>query len=66
MYILLVIADAIMSFMPQYQSRLWVTRLRQMANVGLNPIRRFMPKESPVDFSPLILIAALKLFEFLW
>jgi uncharacterized protein YggT (Ycf19 family) len=65
-YIFILIFESIISFLPQYNKHLWVLRLRQIANFGLNPIRRLMPREAPVDFSPLILIAGLKLFEFLW
>jgi YggT family protein len=65
-YIYLVILDAIMSYFPQFQNQQWAKSLKQVADFSLKPIRKLLPKDLPMDFSPLIVIFVLNLVKILW
>jgi len=65
-YIILLIVDTILSYLPQWNDEKWVKKIHQVANFTLNPVRKLLPPDLPFDFSPLIVIVALKLVEFLW
>ncbi len=66
LYILIVVVDAVLSFLPQLRHERWVLLVKQVAGYSTNPIRRilhrFMPNALPFDISPLIVILGLKLF----
>jgi YggT family protein len=65
-YILILIVDVILSYLPQYRQTSWGQKIKQIADFTCAPIRKFLPQEWPVDFSPLIVIILLKLVEVLW
>jgi len=66
LYILLLIIDAILSYLPQFKNQIWAKKIRQVANYTCAPIRRYLPADIPFDASPLIVILLLKLVEFFW
>jgi uncharacterized protein YggT (Ycf19 family) len=41
-------------------------KIRKAASFGLDPIRKFLPPNLPVDISPIVLIALLKALTALW
>ena len=66
-YILIIIVDTILSYIPSMKYNLWAMKLRKVADFGLDPIRRFLPlKDLPFDISPIILILLLNLVMLLW
>ena len=65
-YSFVIIADAVLSYMPQYQRETWAKFIRQLAGYTLNPIRKFMPKDLPVDISPIIVLILIRLIPSLW
>jgi len=65
-YIIILIIDAILSYYPNLNHYIWVQRIHKVANVTLNPVRKYLPKELPFDVSPIIVILGLKLIEVLW
>ncbi len=66
LYCFILIIDWILAYLPQFRHHPVVQRISQIANYSLNPVRRLMPRELPIDISPLIVILALKLFQVLW
>lgn len=66
LYIFLLIVDIILSYLPQYRHQPIVANIRRAADFTCAPVRRWLPKDLPFDFSPLVVIAILKLLEVLW
>ena len=65
-YIFILLADALLSYLPQFRYQIWAQKINQAANWTLKPVRRLLPRELPFDISPLIVILALQLFIFLF
>ncbi len=65
-YIVIVLADAILSYLPQFQDQNWAKSIRKIADYSTKPIRKILPADLPVDFSPLIVIFLLNLVKLLW
>lgn len=62
-YILILIVDVIMSYLPQYKNHPFSVRIKQVSDFSCGPIRRLLPPmEIPFDISPMIVIFALKIF----
>jgi YggT family protein len=64
-YILILVVDAVLSFLPQFRHERWVMTIRRIASYTLDPVRRILRKtvpDLPFDISPLIVIIGLKLF----
>ena len=66
LYIYIIIADVIISFIPQYANEPWARFIRKLANYTLDPVRKILPKDLPFDISPLIVIILLQLIPTLW
>ena len=66
LYIYILIADVILSYVPQYANEPWAKFIAKMAGYTLDPIRKILPKEIPFDISPLIVILALQILPSLW
>ena len=63
--IIIVVADIVISYIPQWHHYSLVKQLRQFVDVLLRPIREVLNKlfqnNLPFDFSPIILILILRL-----
>ena len=66
LYIILTIAEAFLSYVPQIKSQQWYKTLKQITDVAQKPIRKILPQDIPVDLSPLIVIFLLNLLKILW
>lgn len=67
LYVLLLIVDVILSYLPQYRNTVWGVKVRKFADFTCAPIRRILPAHDlPFDFSPMVVILILKLLEVLW
>lgn len=65
-YIIITIAEAILSYVPQVKSQQWYKTLKQITDATQAPIRKVLPQDIPVDLSPLIVIFLLNLVKILW
>ena len=63
-YSTIVLVDILLSFFlsPYHQLRYFLDKL---VNPLLNPIRKVLPSVGPFDFSPVVLLLALQLAEYL-
>ena len=66
LYIYVIIADVIISFIPQYAHEPWARFINKLANYTLDPVRKILPRDLPFDFSPIIVIIVLQLIPTLW
>jgi YggT family protein len=67
LYIFILIADSILSFFPDFNSKEWRKKIKMMADFTCDPIRKKIPETNlPIDISPLIVIIIIQLFEYLW
>lgn len=60
-YILLIIVDSVLSYLPQFRHEKWAKKIKQIADFSLTPIRKNLPQDLPFDFSPVIVIILLNL-----
>jgi YggT family protein len=65
-YIYILIADVILSYLPQFSRQSWAVYVRKAAEFTCGPIRKRMPKDLPFDLSPLVVILILNLFVLLF
>ena len=66
LYIYIIIADSLLSYVPQYQEQEWAKAIKRFANYSLKPVRDILPKDLPMDFSPLVVIILLQILMSLW
>lgn len=66
LYILLLIADVVLSYLPQYRNAQAVVFVRKAADFTCKPVRRLLPQDLPFDFSPMVVIIGLNLLKALW
>lgn len=66
LYIYLLIADAILSYFPDLERKDWRRKIHQVCDYTCAPIRKRLPPNLPIDFSPLIVILLINLLMFLW
>ena len=66
-YILVIIADVVLSYLPEYRHKIWSQKINQIAGFTVKPVRRILPDwDLPFDPSPLFVILGLQLFIFLF
>jgi YggT family protein len=65
-YTWIVLADAILSYMPQYKHHQWAKTVSKLAGYTLDPIRKILPRDLPFDFSPIVVLIILQLIPALW
>ncbi|HLE09753.1 MAG: hypothetical protein A2504_14645 [Bdellovibrionales bacterium RIFOXYD12_FULL_39_22] len=65
-YIALLIVDAVLSYMPELRKANWAVKVKQAADVTLNPVRKILPQDLPLDISPFIVVLAIELIMALW
>jgi YggT family protein len=66
-YIIMLILDSILSFIPQFKTEEWRIKLKQMTDYTCDPIRKKLPPiHIPIDPAPLIVIILIQIFKFLW
>lgn len=66
LYILVIIAAAILSYFPAYRKYDWARYIDKLANYSLNPVKKLLPPDLPFDISPIIVIVGLQLIMKLW
>lgn len=66
LYILLLVVDTILSYMPSINKNIWALRIKKYANFSLEPVKKYLPPSMPFDISPLVVILLIKILESLW
>lgn len=66
LYILIIIADVVLSYIPQYRLRPWAQMIKKIADFSLDPVRKILPKDMAFDISPLVAIMILQIIMALW
>jgi len=66
LYILLLVVDVIISYIPQVKNHQISVQIRKLANYTCGPIREVLPKNQSFDFSTVIVIFLLNLLKVLW
>ena len=62
-YILVLIVDVIISYLPQYRGHPFAMNVKKIADFSCEPIRKILPpNQIPFDISPIIVIFTLKVF----
>lgn len=64
-FTLIIFADVIMSYVPDLQRHEWARTLHKIADVPQKPIREMMPKDLPLDPSPMIVIFLIQILRHL-
>jgi YggT family protein len=63
-YILILIADMILSYLPQFKNYPAALYIKKGSDLTCRPVRRLLrdlvPKDFPFDFSPMVVILAIK------
>ncbi len=62
-YIVVIFTDVILSYLPQFHHHPFRIQVKKLADYSCAPIRKYMPKDLPLDFSPLIVIFGLKAIQ---
>ena len=66
LYILLLVVNAFISYIPSLQKNQWVKELNKVCDFSCKPIRKYLPPDLPFDLSPLVVIVLLNLLMLLW
>jgi len=65
LYILIIIADVILSYIPDLHHHKWVKTIRKIADVAQKPIREALPENLPLDPTPMITIFLINMLLYL-
>jgi len=65
-YVFLLVLNAILSYIPSIQKYEWVLYFKKVSDYTCRPIQQYLPKDLPVDVSPLVVIVLLNLIKVLW
>jgi YggT family protein len=64
-FIYILIFDVVMSYFPQLKHHKWARILHEIADVPQRPIRDLMPRDLPLDPTPMILILVIQFIMYL-
>ncbi len=65
-YTWIILADVILSYLPNYQHKEWAKFIKKLAGFTLDPVRKVLPPDLPFDFSPVVVLIILQLLPALW
>lgn len=65
LFTLIIFFDVIMSYMPDLRNQEWARTLHQIADAPQKPIREMLPKDLPMDLSPMIVIFIIQILRHL-
>ncbi|MCP4911853.1 MAG: hypothetical protein GY909_01945 [Oligoflexia bacterium] len=66
LYVLLLIVDTILSYLPQFRHQEWRRKIGMAADFTCKPVRKLLPPDLPIDPSPIVVILLLNLLKVLW
>lgn len=64
-FIYIIIADVLMSWVPEVRRQPWAQKLHEFANIPQKPIRDMLPKDIPLDPTPMIIIMICQILMYL-
>ena len=65
LFIYILIADIIMSYMPQFRDQSWARALHKIADAPQKPIRELLPRDLPIDPTPMIVIILIQIIMYI-
>jgi YggT family protein len=65
LYIYIIIADIILSYLPQYKTQKWAIIIHKSADFTMKPIREALPQGLPIDLSPMIVIILIQILMYI-
>ncbi|MDC0254607.1 YggT family protein [Bacteriovoracales bacterium] len=65
-YIMVILADVVLSYLPQFNNAEWRVFIKKLADYTCKPIRSFMPQDMPFDLSPLVVMVLLQMVSSLF
>ena len=64
-FIYIIIADVLLSWIPEVRQQPWAQKLHEFANLPQKPIRDLLPKDLPLDPTPMIIIILCQMLMYL-
>lgn len=64
-FIYVIIADVLLSWVPEVRRQPWAQKLHEFVNIPQKPIRDMLPKDIPLDPSPMIIIIICQILMYL-
>ena len=61
LYIYIIIADIVLSYLPQYKTQKWAEYIHKAADFTMRPVREALPQGLPIDLSPMIVIILIQI-----
>lgn len=65
LFIYLLIGDVILSYFPDVRRQKWAETLHKIADAPQKPIREMLPKDIPLDPSPMIVIILIQILMYI-
>ena len=65
LYIYLIIADIVLSYVPDVRRQKWAETLHKIADAPQKPIRDMLPRDIPLDPSPMIVIILIQIMMYI-
>jgi uncharacterized protein YggT (Ycf19 family) len=65
LFIWITIADIVLSYVPDARKQKWAQMIHKVADVPQKPIREALPKDIPLDPSPMIVIIVIQMLMYL-
>lgn len=65
LFIYILVIDVILSWVPQARSQKWAQIIHKIADVPQKPIRDMLPKDLPLDPTPMILIILIQMLMYI-
>jgi YggT family protein len=65
LYVLVIIADVILSYIPEVRQQKWAQVIRKLADFSQKPIREALPQNMPLDPAPMIVIFIINILIYL-
>lgn len=66
LYIYLIIADIVLSYVPDVRRQKWAETLHKIADAPQKPIRELLPRDIPLDPSPMIVIILIQIIMYIF
>jgi YggT family protein len=65
LFIYIIIIDVLLSWMPQARSQKWAQMLHKIADAPQKPIRELLPRDIPLDPTPIIVIILIQMLMYI-
>jgi YggT family protein len=65
LFIYILIVDVLLSYVPQMRTQKWAEILHKIADTPQKPIRELLPKNLPLDPTPMILIILIQMLMYI-